>query len=67
VLDRDSIRGWHQDGDLDTRARARDRVQLLLKQYELPPLPEDQVNELHKLVKIYAKEAGMESLPELDR
>lgn len=67
VLDRDSIRGWHQDGSLDTLARAKAQVQVLLGQYELPTLPEDQVSDLHQLVKNQARDAGMDSLPHLDR
>ncbi len=63
VLDRDSIRGWHQDGDLDSLARARNQVQQLLEQYQLPELPQDKLQELHKLVKHQAQEAGLESLP----
>ena len=67
VLDRDSIRGWHQDGSLDTLSRAKSHVKYLLDQYELPILPDDQVNELHNLVKIHAKNAGLDLLPNLDR
>jgi trimethylamine--corrinoid protein Co-methyltransferase len=67
VLDRDSIRGWHQDGSLDTLSRAKSHVKYLLDQYELPNLPDDQVNELHNLVKIHAKNAGLDLLPNLDR
>ena len=66
VLDRDSIRGWHQDGSLDTTARAKMQVKQLLDQYEVPVLPEDKVQELHKLVKQHALDAGMDKLPELD-
>jgi len=67
VLDRDSIRGWHQDGSLDTFTRARSQVNLLLEQYKAPDLPEHQVTELHNLVKKQAKDAGLDSLPNLDR
>jgi trimethylamine--corrinoid protein Co-methyltransferase len=67
VLDRDSIRGWHQDGSLDSLARAKSQVNYLLDQYKLPSLPDDQVQELHKLVKIHAHDAGLDLLPNLDR
>ena len=67
VLDRDSIRGWHQDGSLDTFTRARLQVNLLLEQYIAPNLPEHQVKELHNLMKKQAKDAGLDSLPNLDR
>ena len=67
VLDRDSIRGWHQDGDLDTLSRAKTQVQHLLKQYELPTLPQDKLDELYQLINFHAIQAGMSSLPELIR
>jgi trimethylamine--corrinoid protein Co-methyltransferase len=66
VLDRDSIRGWHQDGNLDTLARAKKRVIELVDQYEVPTLPQDKVQELHKLVKHQAVDAGMDTLPYLE-
>lgn len=66
VIDRDSIRGWHQEGNLDTFARAKGQVRQLLSQYQQPDLPEDQVNELQKLVKDQARLAGMDSLPAID-
>ncbi len=65
VLDRDSIRGWHQDGSLNTLERARTQVDQLLSQYDEPSLPQDQVTELRKLVNYHAMQAGMNSLPEL--
>jgi trimethylamine--corrinoid protein Co-methyltransferase len=67
VIDRDSIRGWHQDGNLDTLSRAKVQVKLLLDQYEAPNLPENQVKELHNLVRKQAKDAGLNSLPNLER
>ncbi len=67
VLDRDSIRGWHQDGNLDTMARAKSQVRQLLSQYEAPEIPQDQVQELQNLVKRHAVEAGLETLPVRDQ
>jgi trimethylamine:corrinoid methyltransferase-like protein len=67
VLDRDSIRGWHQDGNLDALARAKTQVRQLLDQYNLPALPKDKVNALHELVRYQAKKAGLDSLPNLDQ
>ncbi len=67
VLDRDSIRGWHQDGNLDTFSRAKAQVQYLLGQYEPPNLPQDQVEDLIRLVKSQAHDAGLDSLPTHDR
>ncbi len=66
VLERDSIRGWHQDGSLDTLARAKTQVKLLLSQYEVPSLPQDKVHELHKMVNYQAHAAGLDTLPSLD-
>ncbi len=63
VLDRDSIRGWHQDGDLNTLDRAKIRVNQLLKEYKTPELPKDQLQELEDLVTHQAQSAGLERLP----
>jgi trimethylamine--corrinoid protein Co-methyltransferase len=65
VLDRDSIRGWHQDGSRDTLDRAKTQVKQLLEQYKKPTLPRDALVELHKLVNYHALQAGMTALPEL--
>ncbi len=65
VLDRDSIRGWHQDGSLDTLERAKTQVVQLLAQYKQPSLPQEAIVELRKLVKFHALQAGMTALPEL--
>lgn len=67
VIDRDLIRGWHQDGSLDTTTRARLQVSQLLSQYEAPILPNDKVIELQKLVRTQAHQAGLDSLPSLDQ
>jgi trimethylamine--corrinoid protein Co-methyltransferase len=67
VLDRDTVRGWHQDGNLDTLARAKNQVKQLLSQFEVPAVPQDKLGELHKLVNYQATQAGMSSLPELNR
>jgi trimethylamine--corrinoid protein Co-methyltransferase len=67
VLDRDSIRGWHQDGNLDTLARAKAQVKLLLNQYNAPDLPDDQVKELHNLMNKQVQDAGMKSLPKIEQ
>ncbi len=63
VLDRDSIRGWHQDGSRDTLYRAKSQVKQLLDQYEEPSLPRETVLELHKLVNYHALQAGMTDMP----
>jgi trimethylamine--corrinoid protein Co-methyltransferase len=63
VLDRDSIRGWSQDGKLNALDRAKSRVQSLLSQYEMPDLPEHHVKDLESLVKSQAKQSCLEQLP----
>jgi len=65
-VDRDSIRGWHQEGSPDTLMRARQEVGRLLSGYELPHLPDDKVNELKKLVKVQAHHAGLDTLPSFE-
>jgi trimethylamine--corrinoid protein Co-methyltransferase len=67
VLDRDSIRGWHQDGNQDTLARAKSQVKQLLSQYEAPNLPQGHLQELYNMVKQQAQEAGLENLPVINQ
>lgn len=62
VIDRDSIRGWHQDGKLDTLARAKSQVEQLLKQYEVPDLPREKIKELQDLVKHQTQAVGFENI-----
>jgi trimethylamine--corrinoid protein Co-methyltransferase len=64
IIDRDSIRGWRQEGSLEAFARARDRVEKLLNQYQTPDLDPEKVKALRKLVKQKAKAAGLDQLPE---
>jgi trimethylamine--corrinoid protein Co-methyltransferase len=66
VIDRDSVRGWMQEGGLDTFARARARVKELLQAYQPPPLPPGQVQELTRLVETLAHGAGMDALPQIE-
>jgi trimethylamine---corrinoid protein Co-methyltransferase len=67
VLDRDSVRGWNQDGRQSTFDRAKAQVKSLLQKYEVPAIPEAQLLELHKLVEHQARLAGMDTLPSLNR
>ena len=67
IIDRDSIRGWRQEGSLDTLARAKTQVKQLLSQYQVPALPQEKIQDLHNLVKHQALEAGLNSLPALDQ
>jgi len=64
ILDRGSIRGWQEEGKLDTFGRAKLRVQALLQEYQLPELPSEQTTEMQKMVERLAHDAGMERLPE---
>lgn len=58
VIDRNSIRGWQQEGSLDTFARARLRVDQLLHEYQLPDTSKAQIQELDELVFKLAEKAG---------
>ncbi len=64
ILDRGSIRGWQEEGKLDTFSRAKLRVQALLREYQVPQVSPDQTAELQKMVERLAHDAGMERLPE---
>ena len=65
VIDRGSIRAWQQGGSLDTFARAQARAAELLNAYQRPEIPPEQERELHALVERLAREAGLDTLPEL--
>jgi trimethylamine--corrinoid protein Co-methyltransferase len=66
VIDRDSIRGWMQEGGLDTFARAKLRVKSLLEDYRLPDISPEKVTELRSMVEALGREAGMDHLPALE-
>jgi trimethylamine--corrinoid protein Co-methyltransferase len=63
VLDRDSIRGWNQEGSLDTVSRAQSQVKILLDQYKTPDLPEQNVKDLNRMMKIQAQDVSLDTLP----
>jgi trimethylamine--corrinoid protein Co-methyltransferase len=63
VIDRDTIRGWQQEGSRDTFTRARERVTNLLSEYRLPSIPDRQRKELVDMVGSLVREAGMVRLP----
>jgi trimethylamine--corrinoid protein Co-methyltransferase len=65
VIDRDSIRGWQEDGSRDTFARARERVAALLQAYQPPQLDAGQAVELRAMVERLARQAGLDALPAL--
>ena len=66
VIDRDSIRGWQQNGGLDTFGRARAKVKSLLENYQPPGITPEQVEALTEMVRRLAVNAGMEQLPAHD-
>jgi trimethylamine--corrinoid protein Co-methyltransferase len=63
VIDRDSIRGWQENGSLDAFGRAKAQVRELLARYEPPPIDSALVAELHNTMGALAASAGMETLP----
>lgn len=65
VIDRGSIRTWRQDGELDTVARAQERVRSLLASYQTPEFDPGQIEELTGLVENLAQKAGLSQLPPL--
>ncbi len=65
VLDRGSIRTWHQQGSLDTFQRAKARVNELLAAYERPPMAPEKEKALREVVERVARQAGMDALPSL--
>jgi trimethylamine--corrinoid protein Co-methyltransferase len=65
VIDRDSVRGWLQDGRQDTFTRARKRVEALLQEYQPPQTPSEQVGELKAMVEALARGAGLDGLPQI--
>jgi trimethylamine--corrinoid protein Co-methyltransferase len=66
VIDRGSIRTWQQMGATDTFTRAKIQLGDILKDYQPPDLPAEQVAELKQMVTKLASDAGMEKLPALD-
>jgi trimethylamine--corrinoid protein Co-methyltransferase len=63
VIDRDSIRGWQQNGGLDTFGRAKAKVKNLLENYQPPGISSEQAEELTAMVRNLAVNAGMDQLP----
>ena len=66
VIDRDSIRGWQQNGSLDAFARACTRTGELLAAYQRPAMLAEHEHELHAMVASLANRAGMDQLPVLE-
>lgn len=66
VIDRGSIRTWQAAGEQDTFQRAKAQLEKLLRSYQAPALPEEQAQELTRLVAGLAAKAGLEKLPPHD-
>jgi trimethylamine--corrinoid protein Co-methyltransferase len=66
VIDRESIRGWQENGSLDTFTRAKIRVAELLAAYERPQYDPSLEHALRSIVENLAQKAGMDSLPRLE-
>lgn len=61
VIDRGSMRDWYQSQKTDTFSRAQDRVKSLLKEYERPDFPPEQIIQLQSYVEQLARDAGMQN------
>jgi len=66
VIDRDSMRGWKENGSMDTFTRARHRVTEILASYKRPELDLAKEAELHTYVLNLAKKVGLEYLPYIE-
>ncbi len=64
VIDRDTLRGWSENGGLDAFGRARVRLGELINSYRPPQGREPQMEALVEMVSSLARSAGMEQLPE---
>jgi trimethylamine---corrinoid protein Co-methyltransferase len=65
IIDRDSIRGWHDSGSLDTFARAVIRTNDLIAKYQRPESTLTQEKELTEQVSFLARGVGMDKLPQI--
>jgi trimethylamine--corrinoid protein Co-methyltransferase len=65
IIDRDSMRGWQNNGSLDTFQRAKARANDLVSKYQRPDVALEHEQELVNFVTALAREAGMDKLPEL--
>lgn len=65
VIDRSSLRTWHEVGRSDTFGRVKKRVEQLLDKYERPPTAVELEGELQVMMAKIAVNAGMDALPEL--
>ncbi len=63
LIDRGSLGAWQSAGSKPADARARERVEELLGQYERKPLAPEVEEELWKLVERAVQNAGVDSVP----
>lgn len=63
IIDRDSVRGWQQDGSLDTFSRAKIRTAQLVKEYRQPQIAIEHRAALDAIMQGLAVGAGMAVLP----
>jgi trimethylamine--corrinoid protein Co-methyltransferase len=63
IIDRNSMRGWQQEGSLDTFKRAKMQAEHLLKEFRPPQMAVERAADLKNIVERMAVEAGMEQLP----
>jgi len=66
IIDRGSNRTWQDEGRLDTFDRAKLQLKELLKSYQPPDLPAEQVAEIKGMVTRLASDAGLDKLPVLN-
>jgi trimethylamine--corrinoid protein Co-methyltransferase len=63
IIDRNSVRGWQQEGSLDTFERAKLRTDEIIRQYERPQIAVENEPELARMVQSVSAAAGMDHLP----
>jgi trimethylamine--corrinoid protein Co-methyltransferase len=63
IIDRDSVRGWADEGGLDTFARAKSIAMRLVREYQQPKPALENGAELTGMVQALSEKAGMQNLP----
>ncbi len=63
IIDRNSVRGWQQEGSLDTFDRAKIMTSQVLDKYRRPEIAMEYEKELTGMVESLALKAGMSKLP----
>jgi trimethylamine--corrinoid protein Co-methyltransferase len=65
VIDRDTVEAWEKKGSKSTWDRAKERVDLLLTQFQPSPISDQVKNELRTITTKAANQFGMQKLPDL--